>query len=400
MKINFLKLSITSFMMVLMILPLTHELGGNKFNVLQDAHAISVKDSPVGTNAVVNIAKNLNPAVVNVSTKRRIQNVQHQRPGPDWGFPPFQDHNRPNNNGVPRGQPPVTPGGSGTGFVIGSNGYILTNHHVVANADEIRVKFQNDREYKATLIGSDQKTDIALIKIEEQDGTESFPHMTLGNSNLLEVGEWVVAIGNPFGLNHTVTVGIVSAMGRNIGSGPYDEFIQTDASINPGNSGGPLINMNGEVIGINTAIISGTGGNMGIGFAIPINMAKSILDDLKEKGEVTRGWLGITIQKLTTELANTFSLEKTNGALVNDVVPNSPADKGGIKRGDVIVKFGKVQIDKFEVLPRVVAKVAPGSTVDVEIIRKGKSKILTIYIEALQKEKLAFLDPRLNHGSD
>jgi serine protease Do len=189
-------------------------------------------------------------------------------------------------------------------------------------------------------------------------------------------------------------------MGRNIGSGPYDEFIQTDASINPGNSGGPLINMNGEVIGINTAIISGTGGNMGIGFAIPINMAKSILDDLKEKGEVTRGWLGITIQKLTTELANTFSLEKTNGALVNDVVPNSPADKGGIKRGDVIVKFGKVQIDKFEVLPRVVAKVAPGSTVDVEIIRKGKSKILTIYIEALQKEKLAFLDPRLNHGSD
>jgi len=400
MKKNFLKLAVISFMMALMILPVTQKFGGKDSYVLEDAYAVSVNESPVGTNAVVKIAKNLNPAVVNVSTKRKIKNVQHRRPGQDWGFKPFPDHNRPYGNGVPRGQPPVVPGGSGTGFVIASNGYILTNHHVVAGADEIHVKFQNDREYEATLIGSDQKTDIALIKINDEDGADSFPHMTLGNSTSVEVGEWVVAIGNPFGLNHTVTVGIVSAKGRNIGSGPYDEFIQTDASINPGNSGGPLINMNGEVIGINTAIISGAGGNMGIGFAVPINVAKSILDDLKEKGEVTRGWLGVTIQKLTAELASTFSLEQTNGALVNDVIPNSPADKGGMKRGDVIVKFGDVQIDKFDALPRAVAKVAPGSAVDVEVIRKGESKILEINIEAQQKEKLAFLDQRMIPGRE
>jgi len=398
MKINFLKLSVVSFMMALMILPVTQEFGGKDFYGLDNAHAVSVNESPVGTNAVVTIAKNLNPAVVNVSTKRRIQNVQNRRPNPDWGFPPFANRNRPYDNGVPRGQPPVLPGGSGTGFVIGPDGYILTNYHVVAGADEIRVMFQNDREYEATLIGSDPKTDIALIKIKDMDGAEPFPHMTLGNSNLLEVGEWVVAIGNPFGLNHTVTVGIVSAKGRNIGAGPYDEFIQTDASINPGNSGGPLINMKGEVIGINTAIMSGSGGNMGIGFAVPINVAKSILDDLKEKGEVTRGWLGVTIQKLTPELAKTFEIEKTNGALVNDVIPNSPADKGGMKRGDVIVKFGDVQIDKFEVLPRAVSKVAPGSTVDVKVIRKSESKTLKIIIEVQKNEKLAFLDQRLNPG--
>jgi serine protease Do len=248
-----------------------------------------------------------------------------------------------------------------------------------------------ETEYTATLIGSDEKTDIALIKINRNENTpKEFPFLKLGSSENLEVGEWVMAIGNPFGLSHTVTVGVVSALGRSIGAGPYDEFIQTDASINPGNSGGPLINIEGDVIGINTAIISGnTGGNVGIGFAIPINIAKGILKDLKERGSVTRGWLGVMIQKITPELAKSFGLNQREGALVGDVIPDGPAYKAGVKRGDVIVQFNGQAVKDMEDLPKIVAATTPNSVVNVEVIRDGLKKILQVTIEVLQDVQAA-----------
>ena len=277
----------------------------------------------------------------------------------------------------------------GSGFVIDKEGHILTNYHVVEGADEIVVMLESngkEKEYNATLIGSDSKTDIALIKINRKPGDNTeFPFLELGSSENLEVGEWVVAIGNPFGLSHTVTVGVVSALGRSIGAGPYDEFIQTDASINPGNSGGPLINIDGQVIGINTAIISGNaGGNVGIGFAIPINIAKGILKDLKETGSVTRGWLGVMIQKITPELEKSFGLNQSEGALVGDVIPDGPAAKGGVQRGDVIIQFNHQPVREMEDLPKIVAGTNPGSAVDVEVIRDGSKKILHVTIEVLK----------------
>ena len=281
--------------------------------VPSSSFALSSETQQLSSNLFVEIAKKQNPAVVNVSVKSKKVKAHNNvrppsrgpRPGPGQRRSPdqFRDFydkffgERPNPNQKPKG-------GMGSGFVIDKEGHILTNYHVVEGADEITVLLEangNEKEYTATLIGSDEKTDIALIKINaDPNKPEEFPFLNLGSSKNLEVGEWVMAIGNPFGLSHTVTVGVVSALGRSIGAGPYDEFIQTDASINPGNSGGPLINIEGDVIGINTAIISGnTGGNVGIGFAIPINIAKGILKDLKENGSVTRGWLGVMIQKIT-----------------------------------------------------------------------------------------------------
>jgi serine protease Do len=289
----------------------------------------------------------------------------------------------------------------GSGFVIDKEGHILTNYHVIEGADEIVVILDDngtEKEYSATLVGSDPKTDIALIKINRESGdNKDFPFLKLGISENLEVGEWVVAIGNPFGLSHTVTVGVVSALGRSIGAGPYDEFIQTDASINPGNSGGPLINIEGDVIGINTAIISGnTGGNVGIGFAIPIDIAKGILKDLRERGTVTRGWLGVMIQKITPDLAKSFGLSQSEGALVGDVIPDGPAAKGGVKRGDVIVMFDGQQVKDMEDLPKIVAATRPNSVVDVEVIRDGSRMTLSVSIELLedsQETVVAKADP-------
>jgi serine protease Do len=289
----------------------------------------------------------------------------------------------------------------GSGFVIDKEGHILTNYHVIEGAGEIVVILDDngtEKEYTATLVGSDPKTDIALIKINRESGdNKDFPFLRLGSSENLEVGEWVVAIGNPFGLSHTVTVGVVSALGRSIGAGPYDEFIQTDASINPGNSGGPLINIEGDVIGINTAIISGnTGGNVGIGFAIPIDIAKGILKDLRERGTVTRGWLGVMIQKITPDLAKSFGLSQSEGALVGDVIPDGPAAKGGVKRGDVIVMFDGQQVKDMEDLPKIVAATRPNSVVDVEVIRDGSRMTLSVSIELLedsQETVVAKADP-------
>ena len=255
------------------------------------AWALSSESMPLTSNIFVDIAKQQNPAVVNVSMRAKAHKTSDRfknpgRPGQKDQFRDFYDKFfRQQRPGPGQGKPPRR-GGTGSGFIIDADGYILTNNHVVEGADEILVNLDDDNEYTATLIGTDPKTDIALIKINRENGGNTpFPYLRMGDSDKLEVGEWVVAIGNPFGLPHTVTVGVVSAKGRNIGAGNYDEFIQTDASINPGNSGGPLINIKGEVIGINTAIISGPsgGGNVGIGFAIPVNMAKSILTDLREK---------------------------------------------------------------------------------------------------------------------
>ena len=361
-------------------------LNGASFN---SAFALTDKVNPVGTNIIVEIAKKQNPAVVFVTSKTKFQPTkgtppQHRGPfGPFGQFGPF---------GGPGPFPPSpAPGnGSGTGFLIDKEGYILTNNHVVENADVIKITLENDKEFEAKLIGSDSKTDIALLKIVKQPGDNTdFPHLTLGNSEKVEVGEWVVAIGNPFGLDHTVTAGVVSAKARNIGAGPYDEFIQTDASINPGNSGGPLLNMDGEVIGINTAIFSKTGGNVGIGFTIPINMASDILDELKNDGKVTRGWLGVMIQKITPGLVETFKLSDAHGALVNDVVPNGPAAKGGLKRGDVIVKFNGKKIVSVGSLPKQVAAVEPGKSVKVEIVRDGNKKLLDVTLDKMKEKKQA-----------
>lgn len=268
----------------------------------------------------------------------------------------------------------------GSGFIIDREGYIITNNHVVEKAQSIKVKLMDGKEYEASVIGRDAKTDLALIKI---DAKHTLPAVTLGDSDNLAVGDWVVAIGNPFGLETTVTAGIVSAKGRVIGAGPYDDFIQTDASINPGNSGGPLFNLNGEVVGINTAIISG---GQGIGFAIPINIGKELLPQLKSKGKVARGWLGVVIQRVTPEIAKSFGLTESEGALVSDVTEQGPADKAGIQRGDVIVSFGAKPIKEMDQLPRQVGSTEIGKKVKVGIIRDGKKIEIDVIVGELKDE--------------
>jgi serine protease Do len=275
--------------------------------------------------------------------------------------------------------------GLGSGVIVSPDGYILTNNHVAGRADDIHVTLMDKREFTAKVIGKDPKTDIALIKI---DSKQQLPYATLGSSSKAEVGDWVMAIGSPFGFNLTVTSGIISAKGRALG-GNYDDFIQTDASINPGNSGGPLFDTEGKVIGINTAIYSSTGSNAGIGFAIPIDLVKSIMEQLKAHGRVVRGWLGVEIQEVTPALAKSFGLASPNGALVAGVDQTGPAGKAGIQQGDIIVKFdGNVVHDEHE-LPEMVAQTPLGKSVPVEIIRDSKHLTLTATIKELQDRQVA-----------
>ena len=396
MNLNVTKMIFSWFFLVCLCFPISFEIENNAYPIVSKASALSSESMPLTSNTFVEIAIQRNPAVVNESMKSqtsksrgKFKNPVPPGRGQNDQFRDFYDkffkQQQPRGRGQER-----TPrrGGTGSGFIIDAEGHILTNNHVVDGADEIVVNLDDDKEYIAKLIGTDPKTDIALIKIKRKDGDAApFPYLQLGDSDKLEVGEWVVAIGNPFGLPHTVTVGVVSAKGRNIGAGAYDEFIQTDASINPGNSGGPLINIRGEVIGINTAIISGGGpggGNVGIGFAIPTNLVKSILTDLREKGKVTRGWLGVMIQKITPDLAKSFSLKDNNGALVGDVIPDGPAAKAGIKRGDVIVEFNGQEVNNMEKLPKIVAQTTPDSDVNVLVIRDGKSMTLNVHIAILK----------------
>ena len=342
--------------------------------------------------AFIEAAKALKPAVVNISSRRTAPTEEgrrgfRRRPFPFGGEDPFQEFFDRffGEQRRPRHRPSL-----GTGFIINTNGYIVTNNHVVEDADEITVTLASQEEFEATLIGRDPKTDLALLRV---NSPLPLPTVPFGNSENLEVGEWVLAIGNPFGLGHTVTAGIVSAKGRIIGAGPYDDFIQTDASINPGNSGGPLFNMRGEVIGINTAIMRS---GQGIGFAIPINMAKNVLSQLHNKGNVTRGWLGVAIQSISPEMLNAFQLDDANGALVSGIVTDAPADKAGLQQGDVIVGFHGSKVDDSSALPGLVAVVAPGTTVEVEIIRDGERMTIPVTLGELEDDdaaRIASLEP-------
>lgn len=318
------------------------------------------------------LAEALSPSVVNIQVERT---TEARSGGPEDLLEEFFGRRQ-----QPRQRRRFRSEASGSGFVISSEGYIVTNNHVVDGADKITVLFRDGEESDAEVVGRDPKTDLALIKVEPGESVVAAP---LGDSDKIRVGEWLMAIGNPFGLENTVTVGILSARERNINAGPYDEFLQTDASINPGNSGGPLIDMNGRVVGINTAI---NAAGQGIGFAIPINMAKALLPQLRENGSVTRGWLGVSIQRVTKPIAKSLDLEQTNGALVSQVFDDSPADRAKLKSRDVIVEFDGAAIEDVDDLPRKVASTPPGSEVDIVVLRDGKRKTLQAKLEVMKQD--------------
>jgi serine protease Do len=292
---------------------------------------------------------------------------------------------------IPRPQPGPRPESRslGSGFIITTDGYILTNAHVVESADEITVKLSDKREYKAKVIGADRRTDIALIKID----ATALPAVKFGDPNRLKVGEWVVAIGAPFGFENTVTAGIVSAKGRSLPQENFVPFIQTDVAINPGNSGGPLFNMRGEVVGINSQIYSRTGGFMGLSFAIPIDVAMDVQKQLRERGRVTRGRIGVVIQEVTKDLATSFGLDRPRGALVNSVEKGSPADKAGVEATDIILRFDGKMVESSSDLPRIVGATRPGSQAAVEVYRKGGTRTLSITVGELQEERVAARQP-------
>ncbi len=328
-------------------------------------------------------------AVVNISTTQAV------RRGALPQIPGIEDEEIQEffRRFIPRQQPPG-PGprpesrSLGSGFIIGSDGYILTNAHVVEGADEINVRFTDKREFKAKVIGADRRTDIALIKIE----TSGLTAVKFGDPSKLKVGEWVVAIGAPFGFENTVTAGIVSAKGRSLPQENFVPFIQTDVAINPGNSGGPLFNMKGEVVGINSQIYSRTGGFMGLSFAIPIDVALDIQKQLRDKGRVSRGRIGVVIQEVTRDLATSFAMDRPRGALVNSVEKGSPADKAGVEATDIILSFNGKQVESSSDLPRIVGSTRPGSPVAVEVWRKGTRRTLSITVGELKEERVAARD--------
>jgi serine protease Do len=325
-----------------------------------------------------NLVERQGAAVVNVSTSQTVTNSPQQSPVPEDD--PFYDFFR--RFGPPQGPREYESRSLGSGFIISADGFILTNSHVVAAADDITVKLNDKREFKARLIGFDKRTDVAVIKIDASD----LPHVTIGNPDALRVGEWVLAIGSPFGFENTVTAGIISAKGRSLPQENYVPFIQTDVAINPGNSGGPLFNMKGEVIGINSQIYSRTGGFMGLSFAIPIDVAMDIADQLRTAGRVRRGRIGVVIQEVTRELAESFGLSKPQGALVNSVESGGPADKAGIEASDVILKFDGKEVESSGDLPRIVGQTKPGSRVTMEVWRKGKAKKIGIEVGEIAEE--------------
>ena len=339
----------------------------------------------------VALAKKMRPLVVNISTTQVSEGRGGQQ---EFGNPfgeddPFNDFWKRFFGGpLPRG--PQRQRSLGSGFIIDADGTILTNNHVVENAQKILVKLSDEQEYEAKVVGRDTKTDIAIIKVNTKTALTA---ASLGDSDTLEVGEWVMAIGNPFGLDSTVTSGIVSAKGRHIGQGPYDNFIQTDASINPGNSGGPLINLRGEVVGINTAIFSRSGGNIGIGFAIPINLVKELLPQLRGKGKVTRGYLGVLIQKVTPEIADSLGMDRGRGALVANVSKDGPAEKAGVKVGDVIIEFDGKEIKDSGDLPIVVARTPVDRKVRMKVLRDKKELQLTVSVGELKDEEVVASAP-------
>ncbi|MBI4228662.1 MAG: Do family serine endopeptidase, partial [Deltaproteobacteria bacterium] len=326
------------------------------------------------------LVKRLSPSVVNISTTNttKFGMSPHKSPYGERGNDPFEEFFNRFFGDLPQRE--FKRRGLGSGFIISEDGYIITNNHVVEKADDVKVILENGESYKANVIGKDPKTDLALLKVEPKRKLDA---VTLGTSSTLDIGDWVVAIGNPFGLGHTVTAGIISAKGRSLGLGAYDDFIQTDAAINPGNSGGPLFNLNGEVVGVNTAIIAG---GQGIGFAIPVDMARNVVEQLQNKGKVVRGWLGVLVQQITPEIAESLNLSEPEGALVSDVTPGGPADKAGIKRGDVIVAFDGNKIGDMPDLPKNVAINKPGTESKITFIRNGKEKTVRLTLGELPEE--------------
>ena len=336
------------------------------------------------------LAEELSPAVVNISTSTAFQGANRDgipQVPPGSPFEDFFDDYR-----GPDGPESVS---VGSGFIIDGKGIVVTNNHVIETATEIRVFLHDGKSFEAELLGRDDKTDLAVLRI--QPGGEKLQAVGFGDSDKVNVGDWVMAIGNPFGLGGTVTAGIVSARGRNINSGPYDDFIQTDASINRGNSGGPLFNLDGEVIGINTAIFSQSGGSVGIGFAISSNLATNVVGQLVELGRTRRGWLGVNIQDVTAEIAESLGLDSENGALVSWIDPMGPASLGGVEVGDIIVRFDGKDIEEMKSLPRIVAETEVGRTVKVEVLRNGRNRVLDITLGELE---LAESEGRLTQGSD
>ncbi len=328
------------------------------------------------SRAFSEIAGSVSPAVVNISTTKvmsRDTNPLFDDPFFDF-FNPFREFRTPKK---------WKEQSLGSGVIVSPDGYIITNNHVIEQADEVRVTLLDKRSFKAKIIGADSKTDVAVVRIDAKD----LPTVRWGDSDKLQVGEFVLAIGNPFGLSHTVTMGIISAVGRaNVGIADYEDFIQTDAAINPGNSGGPLVNIKGELIGINTAIFSRSGGYQGIGFAVPSNMVRLVMDQLEKRGKVTRGWLGVTIQELTPELSQKFGVKNGKGALVGDVAKGSPAERAGIRRGDIILEFNGKGIKDVGNLRNMVAQCKVGSEVNLTILRGDKEYAFRVVIAELPKE--------------
>jgi serine protease Do len=354
------------------------------------AVAAQARDLPDFTEIVPKVSA----AVVNISTTQTVKAPRHGFPrnmprGPD-GSPPLDDFFRrffgdPNDDGGDDGDDPeeFSNRSLGSGFIISSDGYVLTNDHVIKDADEIVVRLNNRREYDAKVIGSDPRSDVAVLKIDAKD----LPVVKIGRSGDLKVGEWVLAIGSPFDFDHSVTAGIVSALGRSLPNENYVPFIQTDVAINPGNSGGPLFNMDGQVVGINSQIYSRTGGFMGLSFTIPIDLAMEVVDQLKSKGTVTRGWLGILIQDVTGDLAESFGMDRPGGALVAQVLPGSPAEKAGIKVGDVVLDFNGNPITDSASLPPIVGRIPVGKQVPVKVLRDGKTRTVQVTIGELPPDE-------------
>jgi len=352
------------------------------------SHAKSAPDS------FADLAEKLSPSVVNISTTTVIEDKSRQMPS----FPPgspfeefFKQFDQP--GGKKRKAQSL-----GSGFIIDETGYVITNNHVIDNAEKIMVILYDDTSFEATVVGKDPKTDVALLKIDPKK--TKLTAVKFGDSNNLRVGDWVMAIGNPFGFGGTVTAGIVSARGRNL-SGSYDDYIQTDASINRGNSGGPLFDMKGNVVGINTAIFSQSGGSVGIGFAVSSNLAKQVTDQLKQYGRTKRGWLGVLIQEITQEIADSLGMKSAKGALVSSATEGGPAEKAGVKTGDVILKFNDIEIESMKELPKVVAGTPVGKSVPLVILRNGKELTLNVVLGELElAEKENLIGQANNSGSD
>ena len=365
--------------------------------------AMPVPAAARGPENIADVAEQVIDAVVNISTKQTVDmssNAMPQLP-PGSPFEEFFEEFFKNRRGPGGpgggGQAPRRVNSLGSGFIVDAAGYVVTNNHVIADADEVNVILNDGTTLKADVIGRDTKTDLALLKVKP---TKPLKAVKFGDSDKLRLGEWVIAIGNPFSLGGTVTAGIVSARNRDINSGPYDNYIQTDAAINRGNSGGPLFNLNGEVIGVNTAIISPSGGSIGIGFAVPSKTVMPVIEQLREFKEVRRGWLGVRIQQVSAEIADSLNVKPPRGALIAGIDDKGPAKPAGIEPGDVIVKFDGQDIKEMRDLPKIVAETPVGKDVEVTIIRKGKEETKTVKLGRLQDEKQAALAPKKNGAEE